>query len=212
MKCYHMTTLDRLESINKIGLVPRNENNSKLINDNKVKVFFSEGFEGAIALFVDFDIVYNKIKNKEETLENQDLSEAVLASKNLQEYLKDGVYLCFDLDNTINERNFENGCTSETIKPERLKVVMLKDIKTKEVIYSKFDVIKYMMSKTKIENIKYYGVKYQGSPSFDVATAKIQNKVRKYYKEHFKDINYYNINDYEIFEKSLDEFLNDKAK
>lgn len=65
MKCYHMTTLDRLKSINELGLLPRNERNSKLINDDKVKVFFSEGFEGAIALFVDFNIVYNKIKNRE---------------------------------------------------------------------------------------------------------------------------------------------------
>ena len=57
-----MTSLDRLVSISKIGLIPRNENNSKLINDEKNKVFFSEGFEGAIALFVDFEIVYENIK------------------------------------------------------------------------------------------------------------------------------------------------------
>ena len=62
MKCYHMTTLDRLQSINEFGLLPRNERNCKLVNDYKVKVFFSEGFEGAIALFVDFNIVYNKIR------------------------------------------------------------------------------------------------------------------------------------------------------
>lgn len=48
-------TLERLDSINKFGLTPRNEDNSKLISDDKVKVFFSEGFEGALALYVDFN-------------------------------------------------------------------------------------------------------------------------------------------------------------
>ena len=43
MNYYHMTSLDRLNSISKIGLTPRNEDNSKLINDKKNKVFFSEG-------------------------------------------------------------------------------------------------------------------------------------------------------------------------
>ena len=62
MKCYHMTSLDRVESIYNMGLVPRNEKNSKLIKDEKTKVFFSEGYTGAIALYVDFDIVYNNIK------------------------------------------------------------------------------------------------------------------------------------------------------
>lgn len=60
MNYYHMTSLDRLKSIGKIGLLPRNEENSKLINDTKKKVFFSEGFEGTIALFVDFELVYDQ--------------------------------------------------------------------------------------------------------------------------------------------------------
>ena len=64
MKCYHMTKLDNLESINKLGLVPKSGENSKLIHDNKIKVFFSEGFEGAIALYVDFELVYHQIKER----------------------------------------------------------------------------------------------------------------------------------------------------
>ena len=68
MYYYHMTSLDRLVSISKMGLTPRNENNSKLINDEKNKVFFSEGFEGAIALFVDFEIVYENIKEGKSNL------------------------------------------------------------------------------------------------------------------------------------------------
>lgn len=40
MNYYHMTSLDRLNSISKIGLTPRNEDNSKLINDKKKQSFF----------------------------------------------------------------------------------------------------------------------------------------------------------------------------
>ena len=88
MKYYHMTSLDRLSSIEDIGLVPRNEDNSKLVDDDKVKVFFSEGFEGCIALFVDFSIVYENIRNRKVKLDNKKLEEKILNSKDLEEYLK----------------------------------------------------------------------------------------------------------------------------
>lgn len=122
MNFYHMTSLDRLNSISKIGLTPRNENNSKLINDEKNKVFFSEGFEGAIALFVDFNIVYENIKNGKTKLIDKEIENKVLKAKNLFEYLKEGVYLQFDGTNIENERNFENGCTDNGISPEKLNV------------------------------------------------------------------------------------------
>ena len=128
MNYYHMTSLDRLNSISKIGLTPRNEDNSKLINDEKNKVFFSEGFEGAIALFVDFEIVYENIKNKKTELIDKEIEKKVLKSKNLFEYLKEGVYLQFDGTDIENERNFENGCTSEVILPEKLNVCILKSL------------------------------------------------------------------------------------
>lgn len=40
MKYYHMTSLDRLSSIEDIGLVPRNEDNSRLVDDMRKSVFF----------------------------------------------------------------------------------------------------------------------------------------------------------------------------
>ena len=207
MKCYHMTSLDRVESIYDMGLVPRNENNSKLIKDEKTKVFFSEGYTGAIALYVDFDIVYNNIKNGLMELDNIDLKNNILNSNNLEEYLEDGIYLCFELGNIKNERNFENGCTSKIIPPELLKVVTLKNLKTGEIIYSRFEIIYYMMSKTNIEDILYYGTTYENSPNEEVATKRIQDKVRKYYKDNFERINKFKNNSYELIEISLYEFI-----
>ncbi len=208
MDCYHMTIFDRLSSISKQGLTPRNEKNSKLINDTKIKVFFSEGFEGAIALFVDFDIVYNNIKMKKEMLADKKLEEQVLKSKDLCDYLKDGVYLQFDGENIKNERNFENGCTSKTILPTELNVCVLKRKSNNTIYFSRFEVIKYMMAKTEPEKIKYYGALYNGSPDFDAATKRIQDKVKKYYTNHKKEIEKYKNDDYLLEYIPLTDFVN----
>lgn len=77
-----------------------------------------------------------------------------------------------------------------------------------DLIFSRFEIIKYMMAKTDVENIKYYGAIYPNSPDFLLATKKIQNKVKKYYHEHTKEINYYKLNNFEMVEVPLSTFLN----
>ena len=103
MKCYHMTKIDNLDSISKLGLIPRNGDNSKLIHDDKIKVFFSEGYEGAIALYVDFSIVYQQVKKKEIILNDDYLMNKIMSSKNLEDYLADGVYLSFDMNGIVRD-------------------------------------------------------------------------------------------------------------
>ena len=161
--------------------------------------FFSEGFEGCIALFVDFDIVYENVKNRKIKITDKELERKVLNTKSLFEYLKDGVYLQFDGTNIENERNFENGCTSEIIFPEMLNVCVLKNTNNNSLTFSRFEIIKYMMSKVKPEEIKYYGCKYCDSPNFNDATNRIQQKVKNYYSIHKKEIEKYN-NEYYILE------------
>lgn len=212
MNYYHMTSLDRIKPISKIGLIPRNEENSRLINDTKSKVFFSEGFEGAIALFVDFDIVYRNIKNRQVKLQNKELENKVLNSKNIYEYLKDGVYLQFDGTHIKNERNFENGCTDKVILPEKLNVCVLRSMRDNSVIFSRFEIIKYMMSKIKVEEIRYYGNTYDGSPSFNEATKKVQGKVQKYYNTHKEEIEKYKNYDYSLEYIPIREFVNKYLK
>lgn len=191
MKYYHMTSLDRLSSIEDIGLVPRNEDNSKLVDDDKVKVFFSEGFEGCIALFVDFSIVYENIRNRKVKLDNKKLEEKILNSKDLAEYLKEGVYLEFEDTSIVNERNFENGCTSKIIVPKILNVCIIKDSIDNSIIYSRFEIIKYMMSRVLVNDIKYYGANYKDSPDTVIATKRIQEKVNKYYNNHKNEFEKY---------------------
>ena len=209
MKCYHMTTLDRLESINRLGLIPGNGNNCKLVNDDKFKVFFSEGFEGSIALFVDFYIVYNKIKNSELKISDISVYNKVINSKSLEEFLGDGVYLTFEMLDIINERNFENGCTSTTIEPNKLSVLVLRKLDDNIVTYSRFKIINYMMSRINPNDIKYYGMKYPNSPTFKEATIRIQTKVKDYYEKNNKIIQKYKNEKYELIEIPLDIFIKD---
>ena len=202
-----MTKLDYLDSINQFGLLPRSGDNSRLIQDDQVKVFFSEGYEGAIALYVDFSIVYRKAKEKEITLDD-DLKGKILLSKDLEDYLGDGVYLSFDMNGIKNERNFENGCTSQPIASDIINVLLLEDITNGNITYSRFDIIHYMMSTISPEQITYYGGKYPDSPPFDAATKRIQDKVKKYYEENKEIIDVYRSGSYKLKELSLNEFLN----
>ena len=91
MYYYHMTSLDNLGSIAVQGLLPKNGKNSKLIGDEKAKVFFSEGFEGAIALFIDFDTVFCQIKKGQLEANDKSIEDELLKSKKLSDYLGEGV-------------------------------------------------------------------------------------------------------------------------
>ena len=166
MDYYHMTALSNLSSISIHGLIPQNGENEKLIGESKTKVFFSEGFEGAVALFVDFEMVFNKIKTGQIKRMDKRLEQSVLQSKSLFDYLGEGVYLHFAGAQIENERNFENGCTDSVILPACLSVCVLRAEDRKAESFSRRDIIGYMMAKTPPEQIRYYGACYAGSPDF----------------------------------------------
>ncbi len=207
MYYYHMTTLNNLYSIAKQGLIPKNENNGKLIGEEKVKVFFSEGFEGAVALYVDFDIVFDRIRKEQMKVVDEFVRKKLIKSKNLFDFLGEGVYLRFDGTEIKNERNFENGCTDMTISPEKLSVCILRRECDNSIIFSRFEIIKYMMAKIQPEQIKYYGAIYEGSPNFTEATSRIQEKVKKYYKDHQTEITEYGNCDYILDFIELKDFV-----
>lgn len=206
MKVYHFTSVNNLVSISKRGLVPRNGDNSKLIEDKKEKVFFSEGFAGAIALYVDFNLVFENIKSGKADVSDLLLKDRVLKCKSLKEYLGESVYLTFELGDIKNERNFENGCTSMVIESNRLNIVGLRN--KDKISFSMFEIINYMMANTVVSDIKYYGAKYFNSPDDREATEKIQNKVFKYYEEHEREFLKHRDKDYSLIEVSLVDFSN----
>ncbi len=208
MYYYHMTALDNLPSIAVRGLIPQNGDNGKLIGEEKVKVFFSEGFEGAVALYVDFDVVFNKIRKAQMKMADEFVRKNLLESKSLSDFLGEGVYLRFDGIGIRNERNFENGCTDMKIPPEKLAVCVLRKNDDNSVLFSRFRVIKYMMAQIQPEQIKYYGAIYEGSPNFAEATDRIQEKVKRYYKDHQTEIDEYGNCGYILDSINLRDFVN----
>ena len=208
MYYYHMTALNNLPSIAVQGLIPQNGNNGKLIEEEKIKVFFSEGFEGAVALYVDFDIVFDKIKKAQMKITDEFVLQKLLKSKNLSDFLGEGVYLRFDGTGIRNERNFENGCTDIIIPPEKIEVCILRNENDNSIIFSRFRIIKYMMAKIHPEQIKYYGAIYKGSPNFTEATDRIQEKVKRYYRDHQTEISEYVNCGYILASINLKDFVN----
>ena len=93
-----------------------------------------------------------------------------------------------------------------TVTPDRLRVCVLRRVSDGASTASRFDVIRYMMAVTPIEDIRYYGVAYPGAPRFEDATARIQAKVGKYYSEHREEIDGY-ASGYEFESIPLCEFL-----
>ena len=208
MYYYHMTALNNLPSIAVQGLIPQNGNNGKLIEEEKIKVFFSEGFEGAVALYVDFDIVFDKIKKAQMKITDEFVLQKLLKSKNLSDFLGEGVYLRFDGTGIRNERNFENGCTDIIIPPEKIEVCILRNENDNSIIFSRFRIIKYMMAKIQPEQLKYYGAIYKGSPNFTEATDRIQEKVKRYYRDHQTEISEYVNCGYILASINLKDFVN----
>lgn len=209
MYYYHMTSLDNLRSISKTGLNPQSGVNSKLIGDEKIKVFFSEGFEGAIALFVDFQLVYDKVKAGQMAITDDSTMKKIMASKSLSDYLGEGIYLRFDGTNIKNERNFENGCTDMNISPKDLTVCVLRKKNDSSIVFSRFEIIKYMMATVQPEQIEYYGECYEGAPDFKEATKRIQEKVKRYYLQHQADIGKYDSQEYILDFCVLSDFVNE---
>lgn len=208
MYYYHMTSLDNLQSISEKGLIPKNEANSKLIGDEKFKVYFSEGFEGAVALFVDFQMVYDQIKEGQMKVTDECVKTKVLKSESLSDYLGEGVYLRFDGTGIENERNFENGCTDKIIAPEKLMVCILWRKSDDSVIFSRFEMIKYMMAEIQPEQIQYYGANYDRTINFAEATKNIQGKVKKYYEGHRMEISEYENSEYILDFIGINDFIN----
>lgn len=208
---YHMTSKNNITSIAKQGLIAFNGKNGKLVGKEKKKVFFSEGFEGAIALYVDFNVVYEKIKKGQEIIDKH-VEKQVLNSNSLHDFLGEGVYLRFNGSNIYNERNFENGCTDKTIPPEDINICYLKKIGSNVKEFSRFEIIKFMMSKVKPEQIKYYGTIYDGSPEFEEATKRIQNKVKLFYEDNMAEISKYFDEAYRFETIPLLDFINEMAQ
>lgn len=217
MKCFRSTSINTIERVYTEGIVPSCGRNSRLIGDNRKKVFFSEGFHGTIALLIDFNIVYNKIKNNHMQLSDNELYSRVINSENIREYLGEGVYLSFDSENVLNENNEVDGFTSEKINSDLLEVAMIVNTNDGTFSYSRFDVVHFMMAQINPDDIKYSGIKWPNIELYEKHNKKSekekirinQSKIRQYYEENQELINRFKTNEYRLVCIPLNKFINE---
>ncbi|MGM9834268.1 MAG: hypothetical protein ACI31M_00620 [Bacilli bacterium] len=215
MKCFRSTSINTIERVYIEGIIPSCGRNSRLIGDNRKKVFFSEGFHGTIALLIDFNIVYNKIKKNQMQLSDRELYSRVINSKNIREYLGEGVYLTFDSENIVNENNEVDGFTSEKINSDLLEVALIVNINDGTFSYSRFDVVHFMMSQVNPDDIKYSGIKWPNNELYEKHNKKSeeekirinQSKIKQYYEENQDLINKFRTNKYRLLYIPLKKFI-----
>jgi hypothetical protein len=160
-ECFHFTTLDRMYSIKNNGLQCRLEDNSKSVGDSKSKISFSDSNIGAIGLYANFEQVYLEYKigkrPKHNTPEELQMKDKILATKNMEEFLGDGLYLVFDGTGIENEGGntgkggIYDASTRTSISAQNLKVGLIKNNDTGEYSYSRTDYIHYLMANLKEE-------------------------------------------------------------
>ena len=188
-ECYHFTKLNRIYGISEKGLVPRLEANSKAVNDSASKISFSDGKVAAVGLFADFFSVYMRMKNKL----RMPTDKKVLTSKNIEDYLGEGVYLVFDgtdIENTGGNNGHMNKFDSATrtpIRPEELKVCVLRDEKG-NIHYSQYDYIKYVIANLTEDD-------YKELSKID-EDGDILKKINAYKEDNSEEIMHYSQNEY----------------
>lgn len=185
---YHHTRVADLESILAKGLEARNGVQSQAINDQKTKVFFSEGMEGAIAMASAFQHKFDYMKTGTEW-----------EDKTLEDFLEERVFLRFSSDGIENESDkgdfaFADGWTSQGISPDQLKVCLLRNVKTGEISYQRDDILKYMLAINPVENFRS-GNKRQ------------KENIMRYYSERSEELASFNVDDYSLEDMDLDKFF-----
>lgn len=196
-KYYHIASLDKVRSISNMGLMPDEEENNKLVNDTENKVSFSEGMVGVVSKYSNWQKHYDLIKSGVTGGIQQEIIDKVKVSKNMQDYLGEGIFLIFDGENIENEKNFMDGETEQTIDAEKLSVCLLKNDETGKTTYYSSDIVHYMMAKVPVETINYSGI--------DLQADKIENKIEtirqdvsNYVKNHKNEINIYKAGNYTL--------------
>ncbi len=155
---YRHSPISDLKSIMVNGLNPdkAKSNLRDYTSDERQKVFYSEGKEGAIT----FDCnTRSKFKQMQE--QGKVPLEYTMDSyyKKVHDKGQDRVYLKIkgiELENEQNNNDdrYADACTSQTIPPENIFVCVLKNPKTGEITYRREDIIKYMMSQCTVQDIE----------------------------------------------------------
>lgn len=120
----------------------------------------------------------------------------IMEYKDFFEYIGDGVYLTISGVTDITTTDPKDCYTDQIISPEKIKVVLLKNKETGEIIDHREQILSYFMSTTSIKSIL--------DNVHNVVTIKI---VKDLYDNKLNDIRYYNSDNFEIEEMPIDLYI-----
>lgn len=170
-ECFHFTKSRFLKSILENGLQPSFGTNCSIIGDGKgEKVSYSIGTEQATKMFKGVYEIYCRIADGRVNEESYDeIGKKAIAelqnSKNFEDWEEPGVYLTFNGEN-INGSNMDeskpyDSYTNMPIPPEQLKVCVIKNKETGEIISSKYDVVCFWIAKSNNKKSGFYNIEYK---------------------------------------------------
>lgn len=223
-KLYHFEQDKWMRYVLENGLEPHNGQNSKSIGDEKKVLFYSQGKNGAVAMYMDFLKHYEEFNSKKgdqtiaeynEKKLNNDINskefmrlqkqvkeiETIRKAQSLEEYLGRGPYIeivDFDMEEIHDKNfNFANSWTTQTIPPSKLKVVCLKEKFGDRVLSEKKDIVNYFLSKMTPEQIVALGVNDD-----------LTNFISQYKQEHKEELDMLG-NQFDLSEMPLQQYVNE---
>jgi len=120
----------------------------------------------------------------------------IMKCKDFLEYIDDGVYLTISGIANVTATNPTDCYTDQIIPPEKIKVVVLKNKETGEIVDYREQVLAYFMSVIPIKDVL--------DKEHNVITIKI---IKDLYNHKFDDIRYYNHDNFEIQEIPIDLYV-----
>lgn len=133
---------------------------------------------------------------KEAMIKALDWIKVIMEYKDFFDYLGDGVYLTISDITDIDSYDEKDCYTTKTIAPEKIKIVLLKNKMTGEIIDFRENVLAYFMSITPIENI-----------IDNIHNLVARTVIKELYNNKLNDIAYYNSNDFEMIEVPIYMYL-----
>ncbi len=137
----------------------------------------------------------------EATIKVIDWIEQIMEYKDFYEYIGDGVYLTISNITNVNLDYNKDCYTNEIISPKNIKVVLLKNKQTGEIVDSRENVLSYFMSTIPCE--------YITSNLHNVVTIKT---LKDLYNARKNDIAYYNSDNFEMEEVPIRSYLENNIK
>lgn len=169
-ECFHFTKNKYLRTILEQGLQPTFGTNCSIIGDQVgAKVSYSIGSQGATKMFVGVHGIYSRMAEgrvNEEGFDEHSLKaiHELQQAKDFEEWEGQGVYLVFDGECIDEEHRVEtkpyDAYTDMPISPEQLRVCVIRNKETGEMISSKYDIVNFWLAREQEKTGAFYRMDY----------------------------------------------------